>query len=274
MEKLQEQKFLFYSLMFTGFAILLLSSIGKDYGNLFSNLMHMPIAGAVVVLSLVMVLKERLTGVQGKAWLLFFVASIVFLIGDILWFSYELEYVTNPSNIDYFWLAGSPLFVGFMILYLLPVKRAISKKNIFLASILSVALVIPSLYATYDMGLEQGNFHEIVRLTYPILDAVVLVPAVIGVVMFFTGKVNFMWTLICFAVLLDIVADTGFLLYSLEGNYDTVQALEILYLWSYILLAFGVYDHIRVFTIRTKPNLFQKLSKEWNKKFKSFTEST
>lgn len=255
MEKLQEQKLLFYSLIFTGFAILLLTSCDKDCGNLVSNLMYMPIAGAVVVLSLIMVLKERLTGVQGKAWLLFFVASVVFLIGDILWLAYELEYVADPSNIDYFWLAGNPLFIGFMILYLLPVKRAISKKTIFLASILSVALVIPSLYISYDMGLEQDNFEDVVRLTYSILDAFVLVPAVIGVVMFFTGKVNFMWTLICFAVLLGIVANTGFLFYSLEGDYDTIQPLEILYLWSYLLLAFGVYDHIQVFTVRKKPKL-------------------
>jgi len=253
MEKLQEQKFLFYSLMFTGFAILLLSYCGIDCGNLISNFMYIPIAGSVVVLSLIMVLKERFTGVQGKSWLLFFGASVVMFMGDILWLAYEFDYVANPSYIDYFWLAGNPLFIGFLILYLLPVKKAISKKTIFLASILSVALVIPSIYVTYDMGLEEGNFHDIIRLTYPILDVVVLIPAIIGVVMFFTGKVNFMWTLICFAVLLDIIADTGFLFYSLDGFYDTVQPLEILYLWSYILLAFGVYDHIRVFTIRKKP---------------------
>ena len=235
--------------------MLFLTSCDKDCGNLFSNLMYMPIAGAVVVLSLIMALKERLTGVQGKAWLLFFGASVVFLIGDILWLAYELEYVVDPSNIDYFWLAGNPLFIGFMILYLLPVRRAISKKNIFLASILSIALVIPSLYISYDMGLEPDNLQDIIRLAYPILDAVVLVPAVIGVVMFFTGKVNFMWTLICFAVLLGIVADTGFLFYTLEGDYDIIQPLEILYMWSYLLLAFGVYDHIRIFTIRIKPKL-------------------
>lgn len=82
---------------------------------------------------------------------------------------------------------------------------------------------------------------------YSIADAIVLVPALLGVSLFFGGKVNFLWSLMLIGIIVEAIADTGFQYFSLDNSYYTGHPVDILFLWSYIMLSFGVYDHIKVF---------------------------
>ena len=107
-------------------------------------------------------------------------------------------------------------------------------------------------------GSEQPLFNVAVATIYPVFDAIIIVPALVGVSLFFKGKVNLMWTLFCFGIALLFAADTAFLFAQNDDTYYTGNPMEVLFSWNYILLSFGVYYHLALFQ-KQKTNKFEDL---------------
>ena len=249
MEKVQEQKCLAISLFAIVFGILITNMISEKTAIVFASWTYVATAGSVLVLSIIIAVRTRLIGNHGKAWILFAAFAISWFTAEMVWDVNELilDIDPYPSEADFFWLIGYPFYFGFLVFYLRPFRRAISKKMMAVASVLSIALLIPALYVSYDADLESTDIDNILALTYPLLDAVVLAPTLIGVSLFLTGKVNFLWTLMCLAILCTITGDIGFFFTTLEDEYYSGHPVEILFHWHYILFAFGIYDHFKVF---------------------------
>jgi len=87
----------------------------------------------------------------------------------------------------------------------------------------------------------------VLATSYPILDSIIFVPAIIGIALFFRGEVNFTWSLICIGILCFAVGDIGFQYATFTNTYYTGHPVDIILMWSYILFSFGVYDHVRIF---------------------------
>ena len=252
LEKINSNKFLLFSLLATGFIMLYVNFLDSETRTIISDLIYVPIPGAMVVLSIIIAIRFRISGKHGKAWILFAIFAASWFTAEQIWMVEELVYKIDPwpSLADFFYLAGYPLLVAFSIFYLAPVKNAISKKLVISATIVSVMLLIPTLYLASTPDSEIGVFEVALASSYPILDAIILCPAIIGVVLFFKGEVNFLWSLICTATILNVIADTGFLVLSMDDSYYTGHPIDLLYLWAYILFAFGVYSHIKIFKSR------------------------
>ena len=257
LEKLQSQKFLLISLVATGLAILISESFGQETATVFTNLIFIPVPAAVVILAGVLTKRNGLTGSHGKAWVLFTIFAALWFIAEQVWLVNELIYKEKPfpSSADFFYLSGYPFYFLFSILYMLPFKNTISKKMVIMASLIAVSVLIPNLYMTIYNNSGETQFAIILGTIYPIADAIVLIPAMIGVTLFFRGKVNFLWSLLLIAMLFEVVADMAFQYFSLDNSYYTGHPVDILFLWSYILFAFGMYDHIEVFK-KTRKNTF------------------
>ena len=249
LEKLQTKKFLFFSLLATGFIMLIANLVGHEVTTITTDLLYVPVPGALVVLSIIISTRFRVKGDHGKAWILFIGLAASWFIAEQIWIVYELIYHLDPfpSMADFFYIAGYPFLFSFLLYYLKPLKTAISKKMLLYASLVSITLLIPSLYMAYDTDSKISIFERLLALSYPIADSIVLVPALIGVILFFKGEVNFLWTLMCLAIILNVVADTGFLITSMDDSYYTGHPIDMLYLWAYILFSFGVYSHIQIF---------------------------
>jgi len=231
------------------FGVLVSNFFGEDVAIVFTSWLYVPTVGTMVVLSIIMSIRSGLTGTQGISWILFAGTAILWLAGEMTWNVYELVYEIDPypSEADYFWLAGFAVFFAFMIFYLKPFRRKISKKILFLSIVASMTLLIPALYLSFDPDPEISDIEQAVGLSYPIVDSIVLVPALIGMTLFLRGHVNFLWTLICLAIFCFVAADTSFLFLQLEDSYYSGHPMEILYHWAYIFFAFGVYYHIKLF---------------------------
>jgi len=255
LEKPQTKKYLVFSILGIGFVMLAANLAGQEITSLTTNLLLVPLPGTLVVLSIIIAARFSAAGEHGRAWLLFVGLAASWFTAEQIWLVYDLVYKTDPfpSMADIFYLAGYPFLFLFSIYYLKPLKEAISKKTIICASFAAIALLTPSLYMAYDTDSEISTFELVLALSYPIADAIVLVPALIGVILFFKGEVNFLWSLVCLAIVLNVVADTGFLITSMDDSYYTGHPIDILYLWSYILFSFGVYSHIQIFK-RHRPN--------------------
>jgi hypothetical protein len=241
--------------------MLVAESMGKETATVFGNWIFLPIPGILVVLSIIMVKRFGIAGSHGKAWISFVVFSVMWFIAEQVWMVMELFYHQKPfpSIADFFYLAGYPAYFIFAILYLKPIKDAITKEMIIVASLVAVGLLVPNLYMAFENNSGEDQVAVALGAAYPIADAIILVPALIGVSLFFGGKVNFLWSLMLIGIIIEVVADTAFQYFSLDNSYYTGHPIDILFLWSYILFSFGVYDHIKMFKAKRRSS-FDKAS--------------
>jgi len=240
--------------MIVGLGILVATFFGKEVVKMVTDFTYIPVAGILVVLSITISTRFRSTGNHGKAWLLFLGIAISWFIAETIWVINELVYHQNPfpSSADAFYLLGYPFLFLFSIQYLKPFKKSISKKMIISTSIIAILVLIPNLYMTLHNNSSENKFTIMLGAIYPIADAIVLIPAMIGIVLFFRGEVNFLWTLLLIGILFEVIADTGFQYFTLDNSYYTGHPIDILFIWSYILFSFGIYNHIQIFKKKAK----------------------
>jgi len=255
-EKSQTKKYLLLSILCIGFIMMIANFVGQEVTTLTTNLLYVPVPGMLVVLSIIIAARFSLKGKHGRAWILFVGFAVSWFTAEQIWLVYDLVYQIDPfpSLADFFYLAGYPFLFLFSIYYLKPLKSTISKKTLTYVSLAAMTLLIPSLYMASGQDSQIDDFELALALIYPIADAIILIPALIGVILFFRGEVNFLWSLICVAIILNVVADTGFLITSMDGSYYMGHPIDMLFLWAYILFSFGVYSHIQIFK-KHSPNI-------------------
>lgn len=249
LDSILAKKYLIGALLATTFVILLANLMGQETAVLVGNLTYVPVAGTLLVLSFLILRRFGTTGHHGTAWFSFAGYAISAFIAEILWIVQELYLKIDPfpSAADVFYLASYPFLLLFFISYFQPVKKAITKKMVFSSLALAIGILIPSLFLAVEP--ETNTESSIIALgaIYPIFDAMVLVPALIGVSLFFNGKVNFMWSLFCLGTLSTFIGDTAFLLGQSEATYYTGNPMEIPFYWNYVLLSFGVFSQLMIF---------------------------
>ena len=115
--------------------------------------------------------------------------------------------------------------------------------------------MIPSLYITLYENSDIDGITFLLAIAYSILDSIILVPALIGIMMFFKGEMNKLWTFFSLVIVSLAAGDTGFLLTQMNGSYYTGNPVDILLMWSYVLFSFGVYSQYKLFS--NKKNFFE-----------------
>jgi len=248
-EKLKSYRFLIFSLPATGFPILITNFFGKQIAATTTDILFVPLSGTLFVLSVIIAKRFNGKGNHGVGYLCFCGFAATWFIAELVWAISEISNHLSPfPQIDeYFYLAGYPLLLLFTYYYLKPVGIAISKKMLGLAALTSVAFLTPTFYTIYSYNPDASISQILWAGIYPIADAILLFPTVIGMIMFFKGDVSMLWSLMFFAILLNVVADSGFLYLDVDKSYYSGNPINILYLWAYVLFSFGLYSHIKVF---------------------------
>lgn len=248
---LKEKRFLIILLAAIAFGFVFTNLFSKDLANVFSNFANVGTSLVLSILSIIILAKNRFSGIHGKAWLLFAVGVMCWFIAETIWMVYEIvsHDIPFPSEADFFWLLGYPAFFAFLILYIKPLKNAISKKMIVGASLASIALLGLSVSSLYESS-STVNLETIIAFSYPVADFIILVPCLIGIVLFLGGKVNLMWTFFCIGISSFVVADTAYAFSILDDTFYSGDPLMILYVWGYTFLMFGIYEHFKIFNTK------------------------
>lgn len=237
--------------------VLLSDVVGGPYPALATDLIGFAITAPLVAISVVLAVKNGISGNFGKAWICFAAFAGLWFTADTLWTVYEMVYRIDPfpSPADFFWLAGYPVYFGFAIFYLRPFKGSISRRAIISGMAASVALLG---ILAYVMSFESLSvtFDDMLATAYPVADAVILAPTVIGLSLFFRGQVSFLWSLLLFGMICSIAGDIGFQVVSQSDQYYNGHPVDIPYLWAYVFFAFGIYYHIKIFRSRSQENRF------------------
>jgi hypothetical protein len=243
------KKYLVGALVACAAVILASNFISQDTAILVGNLTYIPVSGTLLILSFLILARFGTTGHHGVAWFSFAAYAISLFTAEMLWMVQELYFQIDPfpSAADIFYLISYPFLLMFYISYFQPVKNAITKKMIVASVVFSVGILIPSLYLALGPSTGAELFDVVLGSIYPIFDAMVLIPALIGVSLFFKGRVNLMWALFCLGTISVFIADSAFLFAQNEDSYYTGNPMEILYYWNYVLLSFGVASHLVLF---------------------------
>ncbi|QLH09160.1 hypothetical protein [Candidatus Nitrosotenuis sp. DW1] len=243
------KKYLILALVVCASINLISNFVGIDAAIFVGNMMYIPVAGAFLIVSVLMISRFGTSGNIGLAWISFGGYAISWFIAEMLWIVQELYLRIDPfpSSADIFYLVGYPFLLMFFIAYLQPMRLAITKKMFIAASSLTMGVLIPSVYLAIEPSKSSDLLQHMLSVIYPIFDALILIPALLGVALFFKGQVNFTWTLICLGTISVFVADTAFLFAQNEDSYYTGNPMEIMFYWNYVLLTFGVLGHMKLF---------------------------
>lgn len=249
-----EQRYLFYSLIGIGFFFLLANLLNQENYPINDNwyptdLLYYFLPAIAAILGTILSIMYRGKGNHGKAWIILTIAIVSWYVGDLTYVYYNEYDVEDLSTFtsDFFYIAGYPLFFVFGIFYLKARKNIVSKKMILSAIIVSSSLVIPSLYISFDMEEELSALDVLITAGYPILDGFVLAPVIIGMMLFFRGQVNLLWSLMLFSILCLVVGDTLYLGSYIDNSYYPGHPADMFFLWHYTILSFSFYSHIKLY---------------------------
>jgi hypothetical protein len=243
------KKYLIAALAVIASVNLISNFASEDLAIYVGNFSYIPIAGSFLILSMLIIARFGMTGNHGLAWISFGGLAISWFIAEMIWIVQEvyLQIDPFPSAADIFYLVGYPFLLMFFIAYLQPVKSAITKKIFATSLAISSGILVAGLYFVLGVGGNDDIFEVVLASIYPIFDAMVFIPALIGVALFFKGHVNFMWTLFCFGIISLFIGDAAFLFAQNEDSYYTGNPMEILYYWNYVLMSFGIYNQLILF---------------------------
>ncbi len=255
-QRFNVQEYLLFTLLGITSIVLAANFAGQDVAASVTNGVSILLSSAVMVFSFIMVSKYGTKGNHGKAWILFMFFSAYWFCAETVDVLYEIVLGVDAWQYadDFFYITGYQLFFASLVFYLKPFVKQISKKLVFAVSIISISLLIPSLMMIINSEPDLSSENLLVLLSYPILDSLILIPALIGVILFFKGGVNFMISLLCLGIITLIIGDNSVLFLSLQNSYYQGHLAEVLFLWAYAMFAFGLSNQIGLFKEKSDIN--------------------
>lgn len=223
---------------------------------------------AAVVFAVITAYRQKLDGLYGKTYASLAVGLGLWFIAEIVWTYFKIGLHIDtpyPSLVDLFWLAG----YGFFAYHLYIIYNFVSRETVKPAAaiIVSVATAIALGYlvniiinvSEISYNQEQQS-HDIILLlvsiAYPILDAVLLVPAIVILWSIRKGKLAARhWMYLSLSMLFFGVADSGFG-YIAVLNIDIAQNGEWLWVMvynaGYLSIAAALFWYNRFFVFDEK----------------------
>ena len=253
-QRFNVQEYLLFTLLGITSLVLVANFVGQDVAENITNWISIILSSTVMFFSFFMVSKYGIKGNHGKAWILFMLFSAYWFCAETVDVLYAVVLGVDAWEYadDFFYITGYQLFFASLVFYLKPFSKQISKKMVIGISVISISLLIPSLMMVIESGSVDKNF--LVLLSYPILDSIILIPALIGVILFFKGGVNFMISLLCLGIITQIIGDNSILFLSLQNIYYPVHLAEVLFLWTYTMFAYGLSNQIGLFKVESTDN--------------------
>ncbi len=218
MEILLELRYVILTLI--GFIILVnsfifLSSISTRvvYTNLTIN-----VTGAIALCAAIIVLVRQIREHSGysKTFGFLAVGLGLWFTAEIIWTYYQLGLGIEtpfPSLADAFWLVGyAPLTYHLYRIYNTVTTKITGKDTIVVVSAMMAAVLAFLLYLVFSISDQHPSVLElIINLAYPVLDAILLIPAIVILWSFRRGEPAYThWVMISLFIVFVTVADIGF----------------------------------------------------------------
>ena len=231
----------------------------QDSRDFFTNWSIITAASAALSLSIMAVItayKRRIDRFFVYAQIIFTVGLALWLVAEVTWAYYQLVLEIGtpfPSSADAFWLSG----YGFFTYFMFRIYNFLNKGNEkFIAVLVSVATAIILGYIlnlTFGiadlLSAQEGSLAWLISIAYPILDGILLVPAVL-ILWSLRGKnvASANWSLLALSIVLVTVGDIGFgysAVIDKAGKEEWIW--DLFYNSSYLIMAAALFLQSKVF---------------------------
>jgi len=211
------------------------------------------ITGATTsILGIIAICRYGIQGLHGKSYL--FLA-----LGVISWFSADFTLLYNYYALgieeqrlvtitDALWFAG----YGFLALHLFTVIRSlhfkIKSKLVIIISIITVFFISYNLVNlfSYDIHTDDDFIAIIVTILYPILDFILIVPSsIILITLRKDYEHNIPWFLSSLSLLVNSLADDGYVNDFVTGNSENLWFWELFYITDFIIISGALFWYNR-----------------------------
>ena len=201
-------------------------------------------AATASILGIIAICRYGIQGLHGKSYL--FLA-----LGIITWFSADFTLLYNYYALgieeqrlvtitDALWFAG----YGFLALHLFTVIRSlhikIKSKLVIIISIITVLFISYNLVNlfSYDFHTDDDFIDIIVTILYPILDFMLIIPSsLILVTLRKEYEHNIPWFLSSLSLLVNAIADDGYVNDFIIGNSENLWFWELFYITDFIIMS-------------------------------------
>jgi len=230
---------------------------GSDIEYFISDLSRIGTIGAAAVLSLIVIRRQGVTGLFGKAYAMLAAGLILWVIAESIWGYYELALGTEtpfPSIADAFWLAAyGP--IGYHIFSTSKFfGRGIKKSTVIVVSVGAVLFSYFYLQAIIDVSTLEGTDALLgvgISIAYPVFDAIVLVPAILMIANAGRGQLTSIpWIFVAMLVLVS--ADSLLGLSAVVDFAGQTFHITMIYNASYLCFMAGLLWYNKQFIISEK----------------------
>jgi hypothetical protein len=213
--------------------------------------------GFAAILSLVVVGRQGIAGIFGRAYLAISVGIILWLMAETIWGYYEIVLQVEkpfPSLADAFWLAG----YGPLGYHLFTMSRFYGRgvKKYKIALVLCGIAVFSGIYIQQLLNIfestgETSQLGLAISITYPVIDAILFMPAI--VIVWNAGKghlTSIPWIFIAWISM--GTGDTLLGIAILQNFQGSEVIVNSFYLIAYLCMGAGIWWYNRFFILDKK----------------------
>ncbi len=231
----------------------------QDSRDFFTNWSIITAASAALSLSIIAVItayKRRIDRFFVYAQIICTVGLALWLVAEVTWAYYQLVLEIGtpfPSSSDAFWLSG----YGFFTYFMFRIYNFINKGNekfiavlVSLATAIILGYILNLTFGIADLlSAQEGSLAWLISIAYPILDGILLVPAVL-ILWSLRGKnvASANWSLLALSIVLVTVGDIGFgysAVIDKAGKEEWIW--DLFYNSSYLAMAAAFFLQSKVF---------------------------
>lgn len=229
---------------------------GSEMEIIVGDLSRIGTISAAAILSLVVVARQKTSGLFGRAYASLAAGLILWLTAESIWGYYELGLgiETRASSIaDIFWIAGYGPFAYHLFSTARFFGKGVKRSRVVLVSIAAAAFL--AFYAQTAVSVSTLEGPEslltlLVAIAYPVLDAILIVPAVLMVINAGRGQLTSIPWIFVGCILL--VAADGLLGITAVIMADQVFHINMAYNAAYLCFMAGLLWYNRQFIMNEK----------------------
>ena len=217
----------------------------EEYSKHSVSLWTLNITAAIAsILCIITIYRYGIHGLHGKSYLFLALGIISWFSADFTllynYYAFGIEEQRLVTITDALWFAG----YGFLALHLFIIIRSlhikIKSKLVIGVSLITVLLIRYNLVKllSYDSDIEDDFIAIIVTLLYPILDFILIVPSsIILVTLRKDYEHNIPWLLSSLSLLVNAIADDGYVNDFVTGNSENLWFWELFYITDFIIMS-------------------------------------
>jgi hypothetical protein len=204
-------------------------------------------------LGIIVVYRHGIHGVHGRSYLFLTLGIISWFAADLTlayyYFALGIEEQLLVSVTDVLWFIGYLFLAAHLFTVLRFIRSKIKLMTIIITSIVSLLFITHIVIDLFPSSqfLAEGDFTAfVVTITYPILDLMLFVPSLIILISLRKDDVQSIpWILSSLSLLINAVADEGYLNDFVDGSLHNLLFWDIFYVTDFIMMAGALFWYYR-----------------------------